>query len=113
MEHLSQLRNDIIDLKYKNPTKFFEVLPDYISVYLMQSAVALAKASKLNIGTESLSDVLLSYRTKIDKSVKAPVNFKKVIIGSSIYVVGNLLLKYIMTKGGKHGSNNNNSISRS
>ncbi|MDP2159411.1 MAG: hypothetical protein Q8K02_02940 [Flavobacterium sp.] len=88
-------KNELVELKNNNTLKFFEILPEYL---IKEAGIQIRKfnaAISLGIDKKSIDSMIVVKDKEISSLLKENHNIKKVLIGGSIYVIGNIIFNHI------------------
>lgn len=91
-------RKDLVKLKDNDTLKFFEILPEYLAGEIGKQINKINVAMNLGIDRKKIDSMILVKDKEISSSLKKNHNIKKVLIGGSIYVIGNIIFNRINKK---------------
>lgn len=91
-------KKELVELKSNNTLKFFEILPEYLMREFGKQINKINTAMNLGIDNKEINSMILVKDEEISSSLKKNHNLKKILIGGSIYVVGNIIFNHIKNK---------------
>lgn len=88
-------KDELVELKNNNTLKFFEILPEYLIKEAGKQIKKFNVAMNLGIDKKNIDSMILVKDKEISISLKENHNLRKVLIGGSIYVIGNIIFNHI------------------